>query len=102
MNFSRLLDQLRLTRGLTKTALAERAQLSPGYVSSLISGVRKNPSFDTTAALAAALELDDDERKAFWEAANFPTPPAEVTSQVRSRLGALAVSAQAFSTLEGS
>jgi transcriptional regulator with XRE-family HTH domain len=101
MDFGQLLDQLRHARGMTKTALAKRAQLSPGYVSSLISGVRKNPSFDTTAALVAALELDDDERQAFWKAAGFPTPPAVVASQARSRLGSLAVSAQGFSGIVG-
>jgi transcriptional regulator with XRE-family HTH domain len=75
VQFNELLEQLRRQRGLTKTALASRAQLSTGYVSSLISGVRQKPSLDTTVALAEALELGPDDRQALWQAAGSLTPP---------------------------
>ena len=58
-------EQLRLFRlraGLSQTALAERANLSPAAVTALERGARGSPYPQTLGALAEALRLSAEER----------------------------------------
>src|SRR2546421_3478426 len=70
--FTVLLETFRDARQLSKKELAQRANLSTGYISLLTSGARKAPSEESVAALADALELDIKDRSRFFEAAGFP------------------------------
>ena len=59
---ARMLQDLRLARGLTQAELAERAGLSARAISDLERGLRRTPRRDTVALLTAALELSAEER----------------------------------------
>jgi non-specific serine/threonine protein kinase len=69
-SFAALLKHYRLEAGLTQEALAERAHLSRGAVSTLERGERRAPRKDTVALLATALGLASDERAALIAAAS--------------------------------
>ena len=71
-DFTVLLETFRDARQISKKELAQRANLSTGYISLLTSGARKAPSEESVAALADALELDIKDRSRFFEAAGFP------------------------------
>ena len=71
--FSSVLEELRVARNLSKTDLARRANLTPGYVSHLTRGERAAPSETVVQALAAALQLDEAAREKFFQAAGIPT-----------------------------
>jgi transcriptional regulator with XRE-family HTH domain len=47
--------QLREKRGLTQRELADKAEVTPGYVAQLELGMKKNPSLDVLKRLAKAL-----------------------------------------------
>ncbi len=66
--FSDLLARYRLRAGLSQGQLAQAARLSRTYVYHLEHGQRGRPSMHTARALARALELRADERRAFYEA----------------------------------
>lgn len=53
----RKIQELRLARGLSLSALAERAGVSKGYVSQLEAGEQGNPSLETLKKVANALEV---------------------------------------------
>src|SRR5262249_31352871 len=73
--------QYRLNADLTQEALAERAHLSRGAVSTLERGERQTPRKDTIALLAAALGLSGEERAALVAAATrTPRPRASQPS----------------------
>jgi transcriptional regulator with XRE-family HTH domain len=73
-DFASVLEQLRDSQQISKKALAEKASLSPGYISLLTSGT-KTPSLETVENLANALELSDEERAQFFKIAGYkPTP----------------------------
>lgn len=57
-----VLRAMREAAGLSQEELAERATLSPHAISALERGTRTRPYPHTLRALAAALELDDDQR----------------------------------------
>ncbi|HTW84659.1 MAG TPA: helix-turn-helix domain-containing protein [Candidatus Sulfotelmatobacter sp.] len=78
--FGRLLRQLRLARGLSQEALAERATLSVDAISTLERGSRKVPQRQTLALLIEALELDVENRARLEAAATRPTPLTLVTA----------------------
>ncbi|HWT05294.1 MAG TPA: helix-turn-helix domain-containing protein, partial [Xanthomonadales bacterium] len=67
--FGELLREFRCAAGLSQEALAERARLSPGAISTLERSARRAPQQQTLSMLAAALQLADDDRKRFDEAA---------------------------------
>ena len=63
--FRALLRQHRTAAGLSQESLAERARMSVEGVSALERGYRQTPQRQTVAALADALALDGDARRAF-------------------------------------
>src|SRR3712207_2168309 len=68
-SFGAQLRQLREPAGLTQEELALRAGLSSDAVSKLERGQRRRPHPHTVRALADALDLPEDERKALIGAA---------------------------------
>ncbi len=73
--FGALLRQQRLTARLSQEALAERARVSVEAISALERGFRRAPQRETLALLADALALDDEQRRAFEEAAAKAASP---------------------------
>jgi transcriptional regulator with XRE-family HTH domain len=51
----RVMRRLREGRGLTQVELAQRAQVSQGYLAALEGGLKTNPSLSTLTKLATAL-----------------------------------------------
>jgi predicted ATPase/DNA-binding XRE family transcriptional regulator len=68
------LRSYRLASGLSQEALAARAGLSPNGISALERGYRRSPQRETLGLLAAALSLDDAQRRAIEEAAIRSAP----------------------------
>ncbi len=52
---SAMLRRARAARGLTQLALAKKARVAQGYISSLEAGEKKNPSVAVVRKLAKAL-----------------------------------------------
>lgn len=52
-----VLRELREKKGLTQEDLAERAEISQAYVTSLETGAKKNPSLDILKRVAKALKV---------------------------------------------
>jgi predicted ATPase/DNA-binding XRE family transcriptional regulator len=77
--FGQQLRRLRLQRGLSQEALAERAGLTPRAVSALEGGARRRPYPRTVALLADALGLAGHERAEFDELAD-PSVPSGPTA----------------------
>ena len=69
IGFGALLRQYRLAAGLSQDALAERAGMSSDGISALERGHRRTPQRETLALLAAALALNNEQRRAFKLAA---------------------------------
>ncbi len=69
-DFGALLRRYRHGAGLSQEALAERAGVSANGISALERGDRRTPHRDTLGLLSAALELTDEQRAAFEEAAS--------------------------------
>ena len=67
--FGSLLRQFRCAAGLSQEALAERARLSPGAISTLERSARRGPQHQTLALLAEALQLGSQERARLEESA---------------------------------
>ncbi|MDB5040036.1 MAG: regulatory protein LuxR [Candidatus Eremiobacteraeota bacterium] len=67
--FGELLRELRCAAGLSQEALAERARLSPGAISTLERSARRAPQQQTLALLAAALDLRHEDRARLEQAA---------------------------------
>jgi predicted ATPase/DNA-binding XRE family transcriptional regulator len=67
--FGELLRELRCAAGLSQEALAERARLSPGAISTLERSARRAPQQQTLALLAAALALGHEDRARLEQAA---------------------------------
>jgi predicted ATPase/DNA-binding XRE family transcriptional regulator len=63
--FGALLREYRHAAGLTQEELAERAGISPRSISEMERGGTHVPRRDTIGLLASALELTEDERRAF-------------------------------------
>ena len=83
--FGALLRQHRTTAGLSQESLAERARMSVEGVSALERGYRQTPQRQTVTALADALDLAGDARRAF-EASTQRTetePLAEPSDEAR-------------------
>jgi len=78
--FGTLLRQLRLARGLSQEALAERATISVDAISALERGSRKIPQRQTLALLIEALDLDAENRGRLEAAAvrQTATRPSQV------------------------
>ncbi len=68
--FGTLLREFRCAAGLSQEALAERARLSPGAISTLERSARRAPQHQTLALLAEALQLGSDERARLEESAH--------------------------------
>ena len=51
------LKRLRKEAGLTQRELAERVNVTLGYISHLEKGIRKNPSLDLVERIAAVLDV---------------------------------------------
>lgn len=51
------IKEIRKLKGLTISSLAEKAQISKGYVSDIEKGVKENPSTDVLERIANALEI---------------------------------------------
>lgn len=68
-SFGTLLRHFRLAAGLSQEALAERARMSKDGVSALERGYRRTPQRETLALLAGALDLNDEQGRAFEVAA---------------------------------
>ncbi len=60
--FGELLRKLRSAAGLSQEALAERARLSPGAISTLERSARRAPQRETLSLLAGALQLGPEDR----------------------------------------
>src|SRR5687768_1999276 len=67
--FGNLLDTHRKQKKLTPRDLAHKADVSPSYISLLISGKKGRPSDKIIEQLAQALELTEEEKLKFQEAA---------------------------------
>ncbi|MDQ2992799.1 MAG: helix-turn-helix domain-containing protein, partial [Candidatus Eremiobacteraeota bacterium] len=67
--FGDLLREYRSAAGLSQEALAERARLSPGAISTLERSARRGPQQQTLDLLADALRLEPEQRKRFELAA---------------------------------
>lgn len=61
--FGELLRDFRRAAGFSQEALAERAHLSPGAISTLERSARRGPQNQTLSLIAEALELDPAERQ---------------------------------------
>jgi non-specific serine/threonine protein kinase len=90
--FGEQLRRFRLRAGLSQTALAERANLSPATVTALERGARGSPYPQTLGALAEALQLSAEERGLLAVAARSSgqriTMPAAAQSAPPSNLSA--------------
>ena len=79
-SFGELLRRYRRAAGFTQAALATRSGLSKEAINVLERGKRQAPRASTVALLTEALELDDLESRALWDAAGWgaphPQPPA--------------------------
>jgi len=84
INFSDLLEEFRKARGISKKQLAQNSNLTPGYVSLLARGERTAPSVETVMALASALELDEEQRSRFFEAAGYASLFSSANSDLYS------------------
>ena len=73
--FGALLRELRIARGLSQEALAERARMSVDGIGALERGIRRAPQRQTLTLLASGLELSDIERERFEVAATRPGRP---------------------------
>lgn len=73
--FGSLLRRYRLAAGLSQETLAERARVSLDGISALERGYRRSPQRETLALLAGALDLSEDQRRAFEAAAIRPRSP---------------------------
>jgi predicted ATPase/transcriptional regulator with XRE-family HTH domain len=73
--FGLLLLRYRLAAKLSQEALAERARLSVDAISALERGTRRSPQRETVALLAGALQLNDEQGRAFAAAASRPSVP---------------------------
>jgi predicted ATPase len=85
-SFGALLRKFRIAAGLSRAALAEQANIGADLLSAL-EGDESTPSADALAALASALELSDERRRALESAASATgagTPPAEEPRAARS------------------
>lgn len=51
----RMIQRLREEKGMTQRELADKAEVTPGYVAQLELGMQKNPSLDVLKRLAKAL-----------------------------------------------
>ena len=69
VSFGTLLRRYRLARGLSQEALAERARLSTDGISALERGHRRTPQRETLSLLASALDLNEEQSRAFETAA---------------------------------
>jgi len=83
-NFSDLLEEFRKARGISKKQLARISNLTPGYISLLARRERTAPSVETVMALAGALELDEEQRSHFFEAAGYASLFSSATSDLFS------------------
>jgi class 3 adenylate cyclase len=72
--FGNQLHDLRTLRGITVEEVAEAAGLAPKALREIESGVRPAPSINIVNALADALHLGADERKALISAAKLDDP----------------------------
>lgn len=88
--FAVALRRGRLAAGLTQEELAERARLSRRGVSALERGVRRAPHTHTVEALADALTLGEQQRRAFTRAAR--RRPTELAQLVPDNLPMLPTS----------
>jgi transcriptional regulator with XRE-family HTH domain len=52
---NRVIQTLRESRGMTQRTLAKRAQVTPGYIAQLETGLKRNPSLPVLRRLAKAL-----------------------------------------------
>ena len=57
----RLIRALRESKGLTQSQLAERAELTQGYLAKLENGMKANPSLAALKRLAKALKVPPGE-----------------------------------------
>ncbi|MGP3737564.1 helix-turn-helix domain-containing protein (plasmid) [Streptomyces sp. GDS52] len=69
------LSHLHRSSGLTNRQVAESTDLSPSYVSRIMSGERL-PNWPVVEMLAALFDGDPDELAVLWENAHGMTPPA--------------------------
>ena len=65
-SFGRYLRKIRITRKVTLRELANRAQPSPSYISSIESGSATPPPRETTERILDALDPEDAEREALF------------------------------------
>lgn len=79
-SFSEFLEELRKVQRISKRELANKAGLTPGYISHLTRGDRSAPSKETLEALAEALELNDEVRTQFFQKAGFSSAITSSTS----------------------
>src|SRR5918911_509574 len=78
--FGALLQQYRAAAGVSQEELAERAGLSRRGISDLERGERRSPHPATVRRLAAAMNLDPNDRAALVASAP-PADPAEVAAE---------------------
>jgi len=69
MKFNELLTKYRDRIELSKTDLARKLSVSPGYIMNLESGRRKPPTFEKCYQLAKILKLTENESKNFYKTA---------------------------------
>jgi len=57
MNLGKTVKRLRLQRGLTQQALANKTQVTQAFIAQLETGAEGNPTLDTLKRLAKALKV---------------------------------------------
>src|SRR5690349_12532573 len=87
--FSNLLSKHREQKDLTLEDLAKKADVSPSYISLLISGKKGRPRNQVIERLAQALELTEDEKldfRAAAEASKSNGPPIKLAQDLPQML----------------
>lgn len=69
MRFSELLTKYREKRGLSKVDLAQKINLSPGYIGNIENGHRPPPSLEHCNKISYILKLNEEEKELFLNAA---------------------------------
>lgn len=65
--FGKYIYELRTSRNLTLSQLAEKVDISPYYISYMESGTKRNPSIEIMARMFKALEMSKQEIEHFLD-----------------------------------
>lgn len=101
MNFSKLLIKFRANSGISKTEIANKVSVTPGYLMHLESGRIKPPTLTRVRQISDALRLSKEEADELIQAAareRIRPEELEIVQQVRENRGKV----YEWSTISGS